>query len=283
MEQRLGVRLFNRTTRTLRLTEGGQVFLARCEEILTDIDKAEEALTEYGQIPKGVLRINSSSGFAKHQLIPLIPELQRRYPQLEINLQLTGQAVDLVAEGVDLAIRLGTLQDTNLVARKLAESRRIICASPDYIAAYGTPEIPSDLKRHNCLRLSTSDQFNHWRLTASDTKDINGLFVTNDTNEKKEDCFGTDRTEVIEAKGSFVTDNVDALHELVLQGGGIARLSAFMVGKDIQAGRLIPLLENHNKEIQLIHAIYPHRNYLPVKVRVFIDFLLEAFTPTTPW
>lgn len=259
MEERLGVRLFNRTTRALHLTEGGQGFLARCVEILADIEEAEELLTGYGKALKGTLRVNSSSGFSQHQLIPLIPEFQRRYPELNLELHLTGKPVDLVAENVDLAIRLGALKDGSLVAKKLGESPRIICASPAYLACYGTPRTPAELLEHCCLRLSTSEHFNQWCLTTRHGPQVQ------------------------EVKGRFVTDNVEALHRLALHGGGIARLSAFMVGEDIKAGRLVPLLEPYNREVQVIHAVYPHRRYLPAKVRVFVDYLLEAFTPNVPW
>lgn len=259
LESRLGVRLFNRTTRTLSLTEGGQVFFQRCVEILSDVEDAEDSLTGFGQVPKGVLRINSTPGFAKHQLLPLMAEFQSLYPQLVVEFQLTGQSVDLIGEGVDIAIRLGALKDTSLVARKLGESRRVVCASPAYLNAHGEPLKPQDLLGHNCLRLSTSELFNQWQFSSEEGE------------------------ETIDVKGGFVTDNVDALYEFALMGGGIARLSGFMVGDDIEAGRLVPLLESYSIEKQLIHAVYPHRKHLPAKVRVLVDFLLEQFTPRAPW
>ncbi|MBY4676676.1 LysR family transcriptional regulator [Marinobacterium arenosum] len=259
LEARLGVRLLNRTTRTLSMTEGGQVYFDRCLEILADIEDAEDSLTGFGQLPTGTLRINSTPGFAKHQLLPLIPEFQALYPQLSVEFQLTGQSVDLIGEGVDMAIRLGPLKDTSLVGRKLGESRRVVCASPDYLAARGTPATPAQLLDHDCLRLSTSEAFNQWQFSSEQ------------------------EVELIEVKGRFVTDNVDALHEYALIGGGIARLSGFMVGKDIESGRLVPLLTDYGIEKQLIHAVYPHRKHLPAKVRVLVDFLMKKFTPHPPW
>ena len=259
LESRLGVRLFNRTTRTLNLTEGGQVFFQRCVEILSDVEDAEDSLTGFGQVPTGILRINSTPGFAKHQLLPLMSEFQRLYPQLVVEFQLTGQSVDLVGEGVDIAIRLGALKDTSLVARKLGESRRVVCASPAYLSAQGEPLHPQDLLDHNCLRLSTSEFFNQWAFSSAEGD------VT------------------IDVKGGFVTDNVDVLYEFALMGGGIARLSGFMVGDDIEAGRLVPLLESYSIEQQLVHAVYPHRKHLPAKVRVLVDFLMKKFTPRAPW
>ena len=259
LESRLGVRLFNRTTRTLNLTEGGQVFFKRCIEILEDVEDAETSITGFGQVPKGVLRINSTPGFVKHQLLPIMAEFQQLYPQLIVEFQLTGQSVDLIGEGVDLAIRLGVLKDTSLVARKLGESHRVVCASPLYIEAHGIPSIPIELLQHNCLRLSSNDVFNHWEF------------------------YSNAEEETIEVNGHFVTDNVDALYEYALLGGGIVRLSGFMVGEDIKAGRLVPLLQDYSIKKQQIHAVFPHRKYLPAKVRVLLDFLLDKFTPTTPW
>lgn len=259
LENRLAVRLFNRTTRTLSLTDAGRAYFERCVGILADIDDAEASLTDYGQMPKGIVRINSTPGFAKHQLLPLMTEFQARYPQLVMEFQLTGQSVDLIGEGVDLAIRLGELKDTSLVARKLGESQRIVCASPDYLERHGTPVQPLQLTGHNCLRLSTSDAFNRWE-------------------------FSGELEEVsVDINGGFVTDNVDALHEYALLGGGIARLSAFMVGEDIRAGRLVPLLQDYAIKKQLINAVFPHRKYLPAKIRVLLDFLMEKFSPAVPW
>lgn len=259
LESRLGVRLINRTTRNLSLTEGGERYFKRCLEILADIEDAEDALTGFVREPAGTLRINSTPGFAKHQLLPLMAEFQARYPRLTLEFQLTGQAVDLVAEGVDLAIRLGELRDTSLVGRKLGESRRLVCASPRYLDARGRPARPSDLLQHDCLRLSTSELFNQWQFT------------------------GAAGTEQIDVRGRFVTDNVDALHEYARLGGGIARLSVFMVAADIEAERLVPLLTDYDIEKQLIHAVYPHRKHLPAKVRVLLDYLAEKFSPRPPW
>lgn len=259
LEARLGVRLINRTTRSLSLTEGGERYFARCLDILAQIEDAEDSLTGFVHEPAGTLRINSTPGFAKHQLLPLMVAFQARYPRLTLEFQLTGQAVDLIAEGVDMAIRLGELRDTSLVGRKLGESQRLVCASPAYLAAHGRPRQPSDLRQHDCLRLSTSETFNQWQFSSAA-----GI-------------------EQIDVRGRFVTDNVDMLHDYALMGGGIARLSVFMVARDIEAGRLEPLLTDYGIEKQLIHAVYPHRRHLPAKVRVLLDYLAEKFSPQPPW
>lgn len=251
MENRLGARLFNRTTRKLQLTESGEQFLERCLTILEQVETAEELLSGSQRKPAGQLVVSCSPGFAKHCLLPLIQPFLNDYPAVKLKLLLSGKQADIVSEGIDVAIRLGQLPDSSLVARKLAESRRIICASPSYLKAHGEPLTPDDLHAHNCLSISTSEHFNQWVLITKKGK------------------------QVIKASGNFVTDTVDALHQTALSGLGIVRLSEFMVGDDIASGRLIPLLEEHNREMQQIHAIYAHRRYVPGKVRVFIDFLLD--------
>lgn len=251
MEARLGSRLLNRTTRKLSLTEGGQLFLNRCLAILEQVDDAEELLTGYYREPKGKLRVTSSPGFAKHQLLPLIPDFLAQYPAVEIDLQLTGQTIDLISGEIDLAIRLGNLNDSSHVARKLGESRRIICASPAYLANNGIPQTPDELEAHNCLTTSTSTPFNQWR-------------------------FHTKKGEkTLSISGNFSSDTVDSLHDLALRGAGIVRLAKFMVGQDIKQGLLIPLLEDYNRELQPVHAVYAHRDHLPAKVSTFINFLLS--------
>ncbi|MHA7923810.1 MAG: LysR family transcriptional regulator [Marinobacter sp.] len=259
LENRLGVRLLNRTTRRLSTTEAGQQFYQRCLDILSAVEDAENTLSNYGQIAKGKLRINSTAGFARHQLLPILMEFQEEYPQLELELQLSGIPVDLVAEQVDVAIRLGVLEDTSLVARHLGESRRIVCASPEYLKLHGKPRVPSDLKSHSCLRLSTSRSFNLWRFQTPDGEQL------------------------IEARGGFLTNDVNALCDYAMQGGGIARLSSFMVGRLLEDGKLIALLENYEKDQQQIHALYPNRKQLPGKVKAFISFLQNKLSDRPLW
>ncbi len=251
LEERLGARLLNRTTRQVRLTEGGEAFLQRCVAILDDIEGAEELLAGYGREPKGLLTVNSTAGFATHCLLPLLPRFQMMYPHLQIHLQVGPTAVDLIAAGVDVAVRMGELKDTSLVARKLCESRRIICASPDYLATHGEPKSAAELQKHNCLRMSSTPAFNQWKLNTSRGRKL------------------------IDVTGDFSADKVDMLHQHALQGGGLVRLEEYMVEADIAAGRLIPVLEQCNQEVQLIHAVFAHRQHLPSKVRVFVDYLVD--------
>lgn len=253
LEKRLGTRLFNRTTRTLHLTEAGDIFFNQCLEIIDKVELAENLIANETQVPKGVITINCSAGFAKYQLLKKIPAFLKLHPELELNIQINGEQVDLIKSDVDLAIRLGQLRDSNLIARKLGESQRVVCASPTYIKKYGAPDVPNDLKKHNCLSVSTNVSFNHWGFVVGRKKKI------------------------ISIKGNLVTDNVDLLKDLALQGVGVIRLSRFMIGEEIKKGKLVPLLETYNSEIQQVHIVYPHRQQLPIKTKVFIEYLLDSF------
>lgn len=254
LENRLAVRLLNRTTRKISLTEAGRSYYQRCIEIIDELEVIEQGITQFGHEPKGLLKINCSAGFAKHVLLSMLSDFQEQYPKLEVELQLTGQAIDLVQEGVDVAIRFGVLADTSLVARRLGEFPRIICATPDYLQREGEISSPEQLQKHNCLRLSTSELFNQWALSREGNKHL--LSVT----------------------GNFITDNVEILHDYCLSGAGVARLASFMVEEDIKAGRLVPLLQDYVTDKQVINALYPHRKYLPAKVKVFLDFITPYFT-----
>lgn len=249
LEERLQVRLLNRTTRQLSLTEAGQRFFQRCNEILNELEDAESEMGEFGGTAHGLLRINCSPGFAKHQLLPLLAAFHQQYADVQVELELTGKTVDLIAAGVDIAIRLGELADSSLIAMPLGQSRRLVCASPDYLARYGTPETPQQLNTHNCLCLSSREEMNLWSFNRGEQR------------------------ETIAVKGNFITDNVNALYDYALQGGGIIRLSGFMLNSAIEAGQLVPLLTEYSTDNQWVNAVYPHRRFLPAKVRVFVEFL----------
>lgn len=259
LEQRVSTRLLQRTTRRLSLTEAGRVFLERSEAILSDVAAAEAALAEIGQRPRGRLRVNGTVGFTRTQVMPLVPGFLQAYPEIELEITLSDEKVDLVEQGIDLAIRLGKLPDSSLVARRLGEASRVICATPDYLARAGRPRRPADLHQHNCLTLSASADHNEWRFHTGE-----GI-------------------ETVRVQGNFATNHSDALYQALLGGAGIARLSTFMVGADLDAGRLVPLLEKENREVQLIHAVYPHRRHLPQKVACFIDYLTECYGAAPPW
>ena len=259
LEQRLQVRLVNRTTRRLSLTAEGQTFYERSVRILADIDGLERALTELHDKPRGTFRVTATTGFTKHQVVPLIPEFLERYPEVSVQLELNDRHVDLVAEGIDVAIRIGNLADSSLVARKLGVNRRVICAAPAYLKKHGAPRVPEDLRHHNCLTFSDSPRFNDWEFEESE-----GL-----------------RT--LRVSGNLSVNHTDALYQSVLAGIGLARLATYLVGPDLRTGRLIPVLAEYSHEKTPIYAVYPHRRHVPAKVRVFLDYLLSKFTPTPPW
>ncbi len=260
LEDRLSARLFQRTTRKLNLTAEGWAFKDRCTSILTDIRQAEDAVMALHDKVNGTLRITAISAFARIQMIKLMPEFMARYPDLRVELELSEREVDLVGEGVDVAILMSEgLSDESLVSRRLAVNRRIICASPDYLKTNGSPLKPDDLLQHNCLTHSSLQPFNDWEFN-----DDNGV-------------------RVMRVKGNFHTNSASALYEAVKAGLGIARLATFVIQPDIESGKLVPLLEEHTHNSSSILLAYPHRRHLSNKVRAFADFMVEKFTPVPPW
>ena len=260
LEDRLGARLLNRSTRRLSLTEAGQTYYEHCARIIAEMDDADEAVSSLQGAVRGTLRVTATVAFARIQVVPLVPEFLDRYPDLTLQLELTDRRVDLIEEGVDAAIRLSEqLAEPSIVARKLAPNRRIVCATPGYLAAHGTPRTPDDLKRHNCLHMYTLAQFNEWEF-----EDPDGVHM-------------------IRVNGRFRANTADALYQAVLAGVGVGRLATFLVGGDIKAGRLVPLLPTFTHEKSAIYVLYPHRRNLAPKVRAFVDFLVEKFTPVPPW
>lgn len=261
LEDRLGVRLLNRTTRRLSATEEGAAFFQRCSRILADMDEAEAAVTALHSAPRGNLRINCGIAFGKHQIGPLLPEFLERYPELTVEMTLTDALADLVDEGHDVAVRFGQLQDSTMVARQLAVSRRAICASPEYFERHGIPEHPSELVDHNCLTFSHMPHLNEWifRLPSGDDYPV-------------------------KPAGNFSANNGETIHEMALDGLGVARLAEFLVGPDVREGKLMRVLQPFYRDIEVpINAVYPTRRHLSPKVRAFVDFLVEKFQPAPPW
>ncbi len=260
LEDRLGARLFQRTTRKLSLTAEGHAFQDRCGAILQEIQQAEDAVMALHDRVTGTLRITTISAFARIQMIKLMPEFMANYPELRVELELSEREVDLVGEGVDVAIVLSDgLTDESLVARRLAVNKRVICASPEYLAKHGTPKTPEDLLQHNCLTHSSIQHFNDWEFQTSD-----GIRAQR-------------------VKGNFHTNSASALHEAVQAGLGIARLASYVVQPSLATNRVVPLLMDHAVDTSSIQLVYPHRRHLSNKVRVFTDFMVSKFTPHPPW
>lgn len=261
LEDRLGVRLLNRTTRRLSSTEEGAAFYQRCVRILTDIEEAELAVSRLHAAPRGTLRVNCGVAFGRHQISPLIPEFLERYPELSIEITQTDALVDLVDEGADVAIRFGYLRDSSMVARQLAVSRRAICASPAYLEKHGTPETPTELPDHNCVTFSTLAHLNEWTFKMEDGSEF-----------------------PFKAGGNFVANNGETVFEMVLAGLGIARLAEFLVAPAVREGKLVRILRPYYRDMEVpINAVYPTRRHLSPKVRAFVDFMVERFNPAPPW
>lgn len=260
LEDRLGVRLFQRTTRTLRLTDEGSMFLDSCRDILLDIERAELEVAALQSRVTGTLNVTAISAFARTQLCKVMPAFMARYPELRVELSLTERQVDLISEQIDMAILISEgVTDQSLISRKLATNKRVICASPAYIKKHGAPNTPEDLLHHNCLTHSSIHHFNDWQFV--DGEDI----------------------KVLSIQGNFRTNSASALHEAVKAGIGIARLATFVTQPSLDSGELVPLLTEHTHDSSNILAVYPHRRHLSTRVRAFIDFLIEQFTPVPPW
>lgn len=259
LEKNLGARLLNRTTRHLSLTEVGRDYNERVMTILAEIKEAELSVSEQQLTPIGTLRILSPPSFGSFHLARAISQYKNMYPDLGINLVLTERAADLIEEGMDMAIRIGRLNDSNVIARKLSTSRMVVCAAPEYLDREGVPVSPDDLLDFNCLTIDHATPLSDWRLRIE----------------------GTDR--IMAVKGNLSCNLADALRIAAIQGCGLVQLPSYVVGLDIRSGRLKPVLEAYEPESLSIHITYAHRKYLSAKVRTFVDFLQTYFKTPPYW
>lgn len=253
LESRIGVRLINRSTRSLQLTAEGAVFYERAVQILGDLDTAEREAAA-GASPRGRLRVNANVAFGRRYLVPLVPDFLARYPQVSLDLVLTDTVVDLLEQRADVAIRVGPLRESRLVARKLGVSRVAVVASPAYLARHGLPETPADLAKHNLLGFGFTRLVEGWRF-----RDETGAIVT------------------VSPDGNTLASDGETMLGLVLAGVGLARLSIMQTREDIAAGRLVPVLERYNPgDTEDISAIFVGQGgHLPARVRAFLDYLVE--------
>ncbi len=260
LEDNLGVRLLNRTSRHVTLTEEGKEFYARCARIAAEIDEVQELVAGMSHKVQGTLRVAATVAFAKSRLLPLFPEFLKRYPDLTLHLELSDRPVDLVAEGIDVAIRFTEqIDDDSLVARRLAPNRRVIVAAPSYLQRHGTPQAPDDLLQHNCLRLYSVSRWNDWEFEQDG------------------------RTRHVEVGGNFEANSADAVYHAALAGLGIARLSLYLVCDDLRSGRLVRVLPEYTHDKAELLAVFPHRRNLSPKVRAFVDFLVEQLGDVPSW
>jgi DNA-binding transcriptional LysR family regulator len=254
LEERLGVQLFRRTTRRMNLTDTGRSFHERCVNILADVEEAEQAVShEHGTL-RGRLRVALPLSFGLSQLGPAINAFLQAHPEVEFDLDFNDRQVDLLAEGFDLALRIGDLEDSSLIARRLCSIRSCVCASPAYLRAAGTPQHPGDLAHHACLTYSLVPEPRVWRYTGADGK------------------AGS-----VRVSSRLQANNGDFLHRAALEGKGIALQPLFIVQPSLDAGQLLPLLTEYQWPATSAHALYPHTRHLSHRVRAFIDFLSAWF------
>ncbi len=259
LEARLGVRLFNRNTRRVALTEAGAVYLEHCQDILARIDEADETISSLSRKAKGLLRVTLPVTFGQRHIAPALPEFLENYPDINLNLSFSDRFVDLFEENIDIAIRIGNLKDSQLIIRRLAPNRRVLCASPDYLNRYGYPQKPEDLKERSCLNFSMLVTGNTWHLYR------NGKEVG------------------IPIKSRIGSDNAEALYQAALGGCGIALLATFIVGEDLKSKKLEIVLPEWTIPETNIFAILAAGRYIPSKSQVFIDFFVERFRGIPYW
>ena len=262
LEERLGVQLLQRTTRRVTATEAGLGFAERARAILDELTEAEsEASRHTTEAPRGTLRVALPGTFGRIWIAPRLPELMVRNPKLDIDAQFSNRYVDLVAERFDVALRLGELGDSGLVAKKVASQRRILCASPEYLARHGVPRTPKDLARHSILGFTGLATHPLWNLIGP-----NGARAT------------------VRANGALASNEADALVAATLAGRGIMMGTDWLVNAQLHAGALVAVLpEWSTDERAAIHLIFPSGRYIPSKSRVFADWLTGLFLPAPPW
>jgi len=252
LERRLGARLINRSTRKLLLTAEGQAFLERAHLVLADLDEAERAVTA-GAVPRGLVRVNCNVPFGLHRLLPLVPRFTAAHPEVRLDIALTDRVIDLMDERADVAIRVGSMRPSQLIARKLGQSRMALVAAPTYLARRGVPQTPYDLDSHNCIAFNFARHVDEWSFV------VNGTHVS------------------LPARGDVVAGDGEISRRLALAGQGVTRLSLFHIRQDIKAGRLVPVLEAYNPgDVEEVNVVdVGHGGRLPARVRALIDFLAE--------
>lgn len=257
LEEGLGVRLLQRTTRRLRLTEEGAAYLERCERILEEIEDLESSVSAQRASPRGRLRVAAGVSFAQEQLVPLLPDFLERHPDLTVDLEMSDRFIDLVAEGIDVAIRVGRLADSGLVARRLATSHAALCASPDYLARAGMPGTPEDLAHH--------------------------AFVVDRNAPRTLELEGPGGLHRFVPEGRLYVNSAHATRDAVRMGLGIGQIPTFVSGADLASGRLVPILPDYRTTEAPIHAVYPPNRHLSSRVRVWVDHLAAHFGDPPGW
>jgi LysR family transcriptional activator of dmlA len=262
MEARLGVSLVNRTTRRMGMTPEGELYLEHARRILGEIDGMQELLGVSKGTPKGLLRVNATLGFGRSHVAPLISRFVRKHPQMEVQLQLSVNPPALTDDSFDVCIRFGAPPDARVIARHIAPNRRLLCASPAYLARHGTPKVPNDLIKHNCIGIRQGEEaYGLWRLTTGRGKNAT--------------------TEAIKTRGNLTTNDGEIAVNWALDGHGILMRAEWDIERFLANGRLVQVLPQHATPDADIYAVYPQRHQLAVRVRAFVDFVALAFKKQT--
>lgn len=259
LEEQIGARLLERTTRRVALTEAGGAFYERAQRALGELDEAMREAGQTAVIPRGKIRVTSALSFGLRHLSHAISEFLGRYPEVKIELELSDRFIDLGETGFDLAIRIGTLEESSLIARRLATTRQVVCGSPAHLRQHGVPKTPQQLRQHNCLAYSYNPRPKTWTFRHGG------------------------KVETVEVDGCVQVNNGDLLRQFALDGHGIVLLPTFLVGADLEAGKLVQVLGDYDVGELGIYAVYTNRKFMPAKIRLFLDFLVERFGDDAYW
>jgi len=262
MESRLGTSLVNRTTRRMSLTPEGELYLEHARRILGEIDGMEEVLGVGKATPKGLLRVNATLGFGRSHVAPLISRFVRKYPEVEVQLQLSVNPPALTEDSFDVCIRFGAPPDSRVIARRIAPNRRLLCASPAYLARRGTPRSPHDLVNHNCIGIRQGEEaYGVWRLSSGRGK--------------------SSSVEAIKTRGNLTTNDGEIAVNWALDGHGILMRAEWDIERYLKNGRLVQVLPQFSTPDADIHAVYPQRHQLASRVRAFVDFVALSLSQHT--
>jgi DNA-binding transcriptional LysR family regulator len=260
LEDALGIQLLRRTTQRVTATEAGERYAEDCRRILEEVEEANNLAIAQHIEPRGVLRLSAPLSFGLREINPILGDFARLHRDLRIDLELNDRLVDLLDGGWDMAVRIGLLKDSAMLARKLVPCRTIVCASPDYLATHGTPKRLEDLAGHNCLGYSLSNEtrVDQW-------------------------SFGPDARTIVSVSTPFRANNGDTISAMAVAGLGIAYQPSFILGEDLRAGRLVPIALDHPTVLLHTYAVFARANKQPAKVRAMIDFLADRWGPVPPW
>ena len=259
LEQRLGVKLLQRSTRKIALTNEGMAFLDDCLRILGELEEAEASVSERNASATGQLIISAPAGFGRQHVAPLIPSFLAEHQQVQVTLNLSDRFVDLIGDNIDIAIRIATLNDSSLIGVKLADNKRVVVAAPAYLKRYGAPKTIEELTRHNCLAFNNDGSQRGWTFRQ------NGKNIT------------------LKVSGNMACNDGEVLHDWALAGKGLAWRSMWEVGSELASGKLLSLLDEFAAPDHDIYAVVPQRRHLPLRTRLFIDFLKHAYSAPDYW